>query len=133
MEYGGQHIPSLNDNMSINFRTADNNNESLEYNQNLFSKSNNISITEALTINDRNDNENDITNDNDILEYKICNEKGTAYIYLKTNLTERSIKLLIDTGACISILAVDMVIKPVEIINYTIHSTYLLLLAKRLQ
>lgn len=120
MECEGQHIPSLKDNMSINFRTTNNSEESLEFIRNLFSMPNKISVSEPPTLNDNNTNAiEDNEEKNNALEYEICNEKGAAYIYLKTNLTERPIKLLIDTGASISILADDIVSKNVEIINYT--------------
>lgn len=120
MECGGQHIPSLKDKMSINFRTINNSEESLEFIRNLFSVPNNFSATESPTKNVDDINENDVNDErNDAFEYEICNEKGAAYIYLKTNLTERPIKLLIDTGASISILADDVVTKNVEIINYS--------------
>lgn len=57
----------------------------------------------------------------DIIKQKIFAENGMPYILLKTNLCERPIKLYIDTGAAISIVADDVIkneiIKENDIIN----------------
>lgn len=94
--------------MSINFRTTDNDVQTLKAIQNI--QLNNISNIELHE-------NNDINEQIDTMEYEIHNEKGAAFIYLKTNLTDRPIKLLVDTGASVSILADDMITNSIEVMN----------------
>lgn len=88
--------------MSINFRASDNDEKVLNTLQDfqIFSNTN-------------------FYND-EMIEYEIHNEGGAPFIYLRTNLIDRPIKFLIDTGASISLLASDLVPEHIKRINYTI-------------
>lgn len=99
----GQLAPSGDSNVVVNFRTSKNNEMIL----NILKKFQTISF-------EKNINKNEI-------EHKILNEDGAAYILLKSNLRERPIKLLIDTGASISLLAKDIITEDRHIMNYTVN------------
>lgn len=43
------------------------------------------------------------------LQHKIINENGAPYLIVKTNLCERPLKFLIDTGASLSLIANDLI------------------------
>lgn len=88
--------------MSINFRASENDERILNKLQNFQISSN----TNFLN--------------NDTIEYEIHTEGGAPFIYLKTNLIDRPIKFLVDTGASISLLASDLVSEHINKINYTI-------------
>lgn len=102
MECDGQHISSTTPHMTINFRTSDNNEEILKIPNNfqIISKGKNTIQCKITS--------------------KIFNENGAAYILLKSNFCDRPLKLLIDTGASITLLANDLAPNNVNIINYTI-------------
>lgn len=88
--------------MTINFRTSDNNEEILKVLKNFQFISREKNNTKSRIIS------------------KIFNENGAAYILLKSNICERPLKLLIDTGASITLLANDLAPKNIDIINYII-------------
>lgn len=102
MECGGQHISSTDPNMTINFRTSDNNEEILKILKNFQFISREKNNTQSRIISN------------------IFNENGAAYILLKSNFCERPLKLLIDTGASITLLANDIIPKNLNVINYII-------------
>lgn len=102
MECDGQHISSPDPDMTMNFRTSDNNEEILEILRNF-----------QLVSREKNDTKSKITSE-------IFNENGAAYILLKSNFCERPLKLLIDTGASITLLANDLAPETTNVINYII-------------
>lgn len=59
-------------------------------------------------------------NNASIIECEIFTEKGAPFISIRTNLTKRPIKFLIDTDASISLLAEDVITNPVNRINYNL-------------
>lgn len=56
-----------------------------------------------------------------MIEHEIFSENGAPYILLETNLSERPLKLLVDTGASISLLASDLIYKNIKKANYIIN------------
>lgn len=99
MEGYGLTTPSIN-NICINFQTSNNDTKLLE--KTYFKP-------QILRYNIDSDN---------IIEYKFFYEKGAPFIFLKTNLCERPLKLLIDTGAAVSIIANDIVSEDIHKSNY---------------
>lgn len=62
-----------------------------------------------------------VQNENEIdktLELEFFFEKGAPFILLNTNLCERPLKLLIDTGASVSIVASDIIKENIQKTNY---------------
>lgn len=102
MKCDGQHISSPNPDITMNFRTSDNNEENLKILRNF-----------QFISKEKNNPQCKITNG-------IFDENGAAYILLKSNFCKRPLKLLIDTGASITLLANDLAPKNVKIINYII-------------
>ena len=101
MEDLGQIIPSIS-NISINFRTAENEMEIL----------NKIyAMPQILQYN---------IDSNKTIKHKIFFEKGAPFIFLNTNLCNRPLKLLVDTGAAVSIIANDIINKDTNKTNYSI-------------
>lgn len=102
MEQLGQDVSS-NSNISINFRLGEN-------------------ITD---ISQKIKNEPEISqinsNTKEIIEQKMFAENGMPYILLETNLCARPIKLFIDTGATVSIIANDVVKNEVIKENYILN------------
>lgn len=99
MESFGQTIPSIST-ININFRTSENEPSILKE----------LHIKPIILKVD--------TESNKILEHKFFYEKGAPFILLHTNLCQRPLKLLIDTGASVSILASDIVSKNIHKTNY---------------
>lgn len=95
----GHFAPSIS-NISINFRTGDNKEE----------------VLQKLYINPQilqNNFEN-----NETIKHEIFYERGAPFIKLQTNLCEMPIKLLIDTGAAVSIVADDVINTNIQKTNY---------------
>lgn len=103
MEYEGRNISSPNQ-MSIHYKVSQNTENTMNMIKNLQPNLNNISNENANTI-----------------EYEIFTENGAPFVLLKSNLTDRPIKFLIDTGASISLLADDVITYPVNKINYSVN------------
>lgn len=103
MEYEGRHISSTKNNISINFRASKNTQKSLNILKNIQIQAHEIENT-----------------DNQVLNHKIINENGAAYIYFETNFSKRPLKLMVDTGASITILANDMIESKNNILNYIV-------------
>lgn len=102
MKYTGRHISSIEPNLTINFRTSENNEDILDILKD-------FQQTKKLT-----NMKNSITTN-------IFTEKGAAYILLKSDFTERPyLKLLIDTGASITLIAQDVIKKDTKIKDYII-------------
>lgn len=103
MKHEGQHVSSPIPRLSINFRTSEND-------------ENTLNILKTFQINSS-------TNSNEkyIIEHKIFTENGAPFIYLNTNLCDKPLKFLIDTGATITILASDVITKEVTKINYIVN------------
>lgn len=102
MEQLGQTVSS-DQNIYINFRSVENISdipEEFEIKPEIFQKN---LITE------------------DIIEQKIFAENSMPYILMKSNLCERPIKLFIDTGAAVSIIANDVVKNEVIKENYILN------------
>lgn len=58
------------------------------------------------------------SNSSKILKHKIFLEKGAPFIHLKTSLCKRPLKLLIDTGASVSIIASNVINKSIHKISH---------------
>lgn len=102
MKYTGRHISSIEPNLTINFRTFENNEEILDILKDFQLTKQTTNIQNTITTN-------------------IFTEKGAAYILLKSNFSERPyLKLLIDTGASITLLAKDVIKQESQIENYII-------------
>lgn len=93
----GLASPSIT-NLRINFRTAQNEPNIL---QKLYNKPSILKISS-----------------NTIVEHKFFFEKGAPFILLNTNLCERPLKMLIDTGAAVSIVASDAIKQDIHKTNY---------------
>lgn len=102
MEQVGRLVSSQIAHLTVNFRTTDND-ERILYALKSFQ---NVSQQKC---------------DNVEINHKIYNENGAPFIYLHTNLSERPIKLLIDTGASITILAEDIVPKNISRVDYVVN------------
>lgn len=81
MKHEGQNVSS--DCLNINFRTHENENKLLDVLKNFQNK----------------------FKFNGCLEHEIFHENGVPYISVKTNLCERPLKFLIDTGASLSLIS----------------------------
>lgn len=53
--------------------------------------------------------------------HDIFHENGAPYVLLKTNLCKRPIKLLVDTGASVSLVASDLITEEINKQNYSIN------------
>lgn len=102
MEHEGQHVSSQKFDISINFRTAKNDMNTL----------NKIKELQRVYYN------GDVHND--ILEHKIFDENGAAYIFLETNMANRPLKLMVDTGASISLIAINAISDSTRILNFIV-------------
>lgn len=102
MKHGGHHDSSSKAKISINFRVSKNNKETT----NILKKLQHIKFNSH--------------NGLQIIEHKIYSENGAAYAYVKTNLSDRPIKLLIDTGASISIIASNIITNETKILDFTV-------------
>lgn len=91
--------------ISINYRTSDNDWKTL----NLIKSFQRIYNTVACYHNDG------------VLTHKIFSENGAPFIYLKTSLIDRPLKLLVDTGASISLIATDVINKNIRITKYIVN------------
>lgn len=96
-------VSSTNINLIIDFRTDKNDKETLE----ILKKLQRINTIKR--------------NDNLEIIYKIFNDDGAPFILLKTNLCSKPVKLLVDTGAAISIIASDLILENTKIIKYIIN------------
>lgn len=103
MIHAGQHVSSVTNQTSINFRT-------INMNKNLIHTSHHLEIIPKK-----------YPESKDLIEHKIFNENGAPFIYIQTNLCERPLKLLIDTGAAISLLASDVVENDTHKIDYIVN------------
>lgn len=99
----GRLVSSVISNININFRTSENDQNILKALKD-FQKTAQNQTVETKEI-----------------SQKIFNENGAPFIQIKSNLNERPLKLLIDTGAAITILASDLVSKDVNRINYIVN------------
>lgn len=97
------HTVSSNSNISINFRSAEND----------------LNISQKIEIKPEISYRNSITKE--IIEQKIFSKNEMPYILLKTNLCDRPIKLSIDTGAAVSIIASDLVRNEMIEENYKLN------------
>lgn len=102
MKHEGQHVSSTKFDISINFRTAKNDKHTLNKIKNLQRVYYNGDVHE------------------DILEQRIFDENGAAYIFLETNLTNRPLKLMVDTGASISLVAIDAISDSTKMLNFIV-------------
>ena len=101
-KYQGQNISSNESDMTVNFRTSENNESIL----NILRDFQVISNYESKR---------------DKLQHKIFNENGGAYVLIKTSLCpDRPLKFLIDTGASITLLADDIISDGTNIMNYIV-------------
>lgn len=103
MEQEGLLAPSAIDNITINFRTTENDEKTLN-------------LLRSFNIHPQNENHKSIE-----IKHKIFSENGAPFIYLCTNLSDRPLKLLCDTGAAISILASDIVLDKVKRVDCVIN------------
>ena len=110
MEQAGRPDPSDKTHISINFRTSENDEKVLNILKEIQSKN----LANENEINEKNTDENEII-------LKIHVENAVAFVYLNTNVCKRAIKMIIDTGASITILADDIVKKEVSKINYIVN------------
>lgn len=99
----GQLFSSKIPDITVNFRTSENNENILN------------------TLRDFQILKDDKNNNLDEIEHDIFNEEGAMFILLKSNLRERPTKLLIDTGASISLLAKDVIPNETHIMNYIVN------------
>lgn len=102
MDRAGRLVSSAN--ISINFRTTDND----------VSKINSLKNIQLR-------NKNRINNEQNIIETKIYDENGAPFVKLKTNLCSRPLKFLLDTGAAISLIASDILSMEHNKINYKVN------------
>lgn len=102
MESLGQIVPSIS-HICINFRTVDNEPQVLEK----------ISTTPQVFQYE--------VNSDKILKHEFILENGIPFIFLETNLCERPIKLFVDTGAAVSIIANDVIENEVIRENYILN------------
>lgn len=102
MERDGQHVSSLKFDISINFRAAKNSEQTLNILKNLQKIHYNGQIK------------------NEIIEHNIFDDNGAAYILVETNLSNRPLKLMVDTGASISLISTDTLIKGTKILNFIV-------------
>lgn len=101
MKYEGRNVSSKKPNLTIDFRTSRNNEKILNVLRNFHSSSNE-------------------KKDSSTVQSKIFYEEGAIYILLKSNLSERPLKFLIDTGASITLVANDAITKAKHWTNYII-------------
>lgn len=88
--------------MSINFRVSENNLQTINKLKNL----------QKIYFNTYKDKEK--------IEHEIFSENGAAYAHVQTNLSDRPLKLMIDTGASISLIAIDIVSNKARILDFSV-------------
>lgn len=103
MEQDGLLAPSVINDLTINFRTTENDEKTLN-------------LLRSFHIQPQCENEKRI-----VIKHKIFSENGAPFIYLCTNLSNRPLKLLCDTGAAISILASDIVLDRIKRVDCVIN------------
>lgn len=108
MERIGLIEPSTQSNLNINFRISDNDHHTIKKLLNI--QKSNIFKTQ-YTLNQHNNN----------IEKEIFTENRAPYIILNTNLCERPLKFLIDTGAAISLVAKNSIGENNNLIKYEIN------------
>lgn len=101
MEQMDQIAPS--NNLMVNFRTQENSNSTINTLKN---------IQNLSTINHTS---------NTSIKYDISTENYSMFISLGTNITKRPIKLLVDTGASVSLVANDIILDNAQKLNFTIN------------
>lgn len=106
MDRFGQFEPSIHQNLNINFRISDNDYHTIRQLLNI--QENNI----YHTLNDNTLNK---------IEIEIFTENRAPYVILNTNLCDRPLKFLIDTGAAISLVANNSIGKTQSLIKYEVN------------
>lgn len=101
MKYTGRYISSNFPNLTINFRTFENSEQILNVLRDFQFPKQKINIRNEV-------------------ETKIFTENGAAYVLLESDCRERPLKLLIDTGASITLLANDVNTKNSQVTKYII-------------
>lgn len=101
MEVNGRNSPSVV--ASIHFRASENEEKTLEIIRNL--QLENRQKIESGTI----------------IKHEIINEKGAAFVSIKSNIWIRPIKLLIDTGATISLISEKLINKNIYVKDYIVN------------
>lgn len=101
MKHRGRNVSSTKPNLTIDFRTSQNNERILNVLKKFHSSPKE-------------------TKDSSTVQSKIFYEEGAIYILLKSNLSERPLKFLIDTGASITLVANDAITKTKHKTNYII-------------
>lgn len=102
MKYDGQNISSNTTNLTIDFRASNN-------------SANILNCLKDLHTTKKRE-----TKRTSIAKSKIFYENGAIYISMLSNLCDRPLKFLIDTGASITLIANDIIRKDVHVTNYTI-------------
>lgn len=100
MEYDGQHISSEMSNIAINFKRMKNDDEI----QNILKQIQYFSISKR-----------------ELLTHKIFYEDNASFILFELNNINGPLKMLIDTGASISLISSDSVPNDIKIENYKIN------------
>lgn len=96
-------VSSMDSHLSINFRTSENDEETL-------GKLRKIQQSSINNIKDRK-----------LISLDLHDENGAAFVYLQTNLNKKPLKLLVDTGASITILANSVVTENVKKTNFIVN------------
>lgn len=102
MKRDGHHVSSPKFDMSINFRACNNSLQTLNI----------LKSLQNIYCNGNTDKE--------IIEHKIFDENGAAYIFVETNLSNRPLKLMVDTGASISLIAIDAILEGQRILDFIV-------------
>lgn len=100
MRYEGLGISSIKPNIAINIERLKNNKET----QKILKRIENFSVSKQ-----------------NIITQKIQLENHASYIIIKINVINRPVKLLIDTGASLSIIAKDLVTNKIKIEDFRIN------------
>lgn len=104
MKHYGQPVSSAIYNLSINFHTSKNNHNKINILHCLQDPTPLTHTTEIQTI-----------------EHKIININNAPFITLKSNLCERPLKFLLDTGASLSLIADDIILDQTTIHKFIIN------------
>lgn len=103
MNQVGQNDSSKSPDLTVNFRTTKNDEKTLK-------------ILKMLQIASKKEN-----GSNEPLRHKIFTENGAPYLNVSTNLYDRPLKFLIDTGASISLISSDALHKETSKIDYVVN------------